>query len=107
MHIHELMRLKENELVQRLKPLDEADLERHARELIAEMGSDNYAGVMSQVMKAVQEDLEPDQSRFDKVQQTLQSSLPNQAYMSDIYARLAAIVMMIISKKFKTLYNKE
>ncbi len=105
MHIHEIMSLKENELVQRLKPMSLERLEHHAQELIEEMGSDNYAGIMSQVMKTLNQRSDSEQPAFERVQQTLQQHLPNQAYMSDIYARLAVIVMMIISKKFKEIYE--
>ncbi len=97
---HELISISEAELVKRLKGMDTTELEQHARTLMLDLGEDNYGKVMKSVMGALKEDRVASVSAFEHVQQHLQQSLPNQAYMSDIYARLAAIIMMIISKKF-------
>lgn len=104
MKTHEVISIKESELVAKLKIMDLADLEKHAQHIMADMGEDNYGAVMGQVMKAIKSD--SDLSQFDLVQKTLRDSLPNEAYMSDIYARLAAIVMMILKHKLKAMYQQ-
>ena len=67
-----------------------------------EMGSSDYSQIMFSIMKAIKQD-NLEQSQFKTVQKTLEDILPNKAYLSDIYARLAAIVMSIIARKFKAL----
>lgn len=99
---HEVMGLKESELVSKLKAMEIAELEHHAEQIMLEMGSTAYAANMSKVMQVLKDTPEAEK-RFQTVQSTLESLLPNKAYFSDIYARLAAIVMMIISRKFQAL----
>ena len=99
---NEVMGLKESELVAKLKAMTTAELEKHAETIMKEMGSSAYAANMALVMQALKE--APDSTdRFQTVQKTLEDLLPNKAYFSDIYARLAAIVMMIIARKFQAL----
>lgn len=105
MKIEELIRIKEADLVNRLKLMDTDELETHARTLIKELGSENYSGLMKTVMNTLEENPNTEQ-RFAVVQDTIRDFLPNQAIMSDIYARLAAILMMIISRRFKTIYQR-
>ena len=100
---HEIIRIKESELVSKLKEMTIDELEQHAQTIMEDMGSSNYSGIMADVMKCLKEDQSKGYSRFEMVQKKLQDSLPNKAYMSDIYARLAAIVMTIISRKFQDL----
>ena len=100
---HEIIRIKESELVSKLKEMTIDELEQHAQTIMEDMGSNNYSGIMTDVMKCLKEDQSKGYSRFEMVQKKLQDSLPNKAYMSDIYARLAAIVMTIISRKFQDL----
>ena len=106
MHTHDIIRLKESELVAQLKEMALAELEQHARNIMRDMGSEDYAQIMSKVMKAIEQEQKAGQTRFETVQIVIRESLPNVAYMSDIYARLAAIVMSILSRKFSALYQK-
>lgn len=99
---HEVMGLKESELVGKLKAMETAELESHAEQIMREMGSTAYAANMAKVMQALKTSPDSDK-RFQNVQRTLEELLPNKAYFSDIYARLAAIVMIIISRKFQAL----
>jgi hypothetical protein len=92
---HEVMGLKEHELVGKLKAMTTSTI-------MKEMGSAAYAANMTRVMQALKE-APASENRFQTVQKTLEELLPNKAYFSDIYARLAAIVMMIISRKFQAL----
>ena len=96
---HDIIRIKESELVAKLKVMSIDELEQHAQDIMKDMGSNNYSQIMASVMKSLKEDQNDGYSRFETVQKKLQDSLPNKAYMSDIYARLAAIVMTIISRK--------
>lgn len=107
MKTHEVISIKESELVAKLKEMPLEELEKHARNIMLEMGEENYSAVMSQVMKAVQDGSQPGISQFELVQNTLRDALPNQAYMSDIYARLGAIVMMVLRDKFQAIYAKQ
>ena len=100
---HDIIRIKEAELVSKLKTMSIDELEQHAQTIMKDMGSNNYSSIMTDIMKCLKEDQSEGYSRFETVQKKLQDSLPNKAYMSDIYARLAAIVMTIISRKFKDL----
>lgn len=100
---HEIIRIKESELVAKLKVMSIDELEQHAQDIMKDMGADNYSQIMAGVMKCLKEDQSEGYTRFETVQKKLQDSLPNKAYMSDIYARLAAIVMTIISRKFQDL----
>ena len=98
----EVMASREADLVAKIKDMQTAELETHAEYIMQEMGSSDYSQIMSSIMKAInQENLE--QSQFETVQKTLEELLPNKAYLSDIYARLAAIVMSIIARKFKAM----
>ncbi|MFT6028442.1 MAG: spore coat polysaccharide biosynthesis predicted glycosyltransferase SpsG [Oleiphilaceae bacterium] len=98
----QVMALKEAELVGKLKDMQTSELERHAENIMKEMGSSDYSQIMSSVMKALHQESQK-QSQFEIVQKTLEELLPNKAYFSDIYARLAAIVMSIIARKFKAM----
>jgi len=100
---HEIIKIKESELVSKLKVMSIDELELHAQNIMKDMGSSDYSQIMASVMKSLKEDQSEGYSRFETVQKKLQDSLPNKAYMSDIYARLAAIVMTIISRKFQDL----
>ena len=100
---HEIIKIKESELVSKLKAMSIDELEEHAQTIMKDMGSDKYSQIKASVMKWLKEDQSEGYSRFETVQKKLQDSLPNKAYMSDIYARLAAIVMTIISRKFQDL----
>ncbi len=98
----QVMALKEAELVSKLKEMQTDELERHAENIMKEMGSSDYSQIMSSVMKALNRE-NMTQSQFEIVQKTLEELLPNKAYFSDIYARLGAIVMTIIARKFKAM----
>jgi spore coat polysaccharide biosynthesis predicted glycosyltransferase SpsG len=98
----QVMALKESELVIKLKEMQTPELERHAENIMKEMGSSNYSQIMASVMKALKQD-NIEKNQFKIVQTTLEELLPNKAYFSDIYARLGAIVMSIIARKFKAM----
>ena len=102
----DILRLSESELVASLKSMSIDDLEQHAEALILELGSDDYSGVMKAVMRAL-ETQEKQQDRFTHVQNILRDTLPNKAHMSDIYQRLASMIMLILMRKYKEiLVNK-
>lgn len=98
----EVMSLKESLLVGKLKEMGLNELETHAQYIMNEMGNKQYAKVMTGIMQAL-ETAPAGSDRFQTVQHTLETLLPNKAYFSDLYARLAAIVMIIISRKFQAL----
>jgi len=100
---HEVISIKEAELVSKLKEMDSSELEIHAIAIMKDMGTDQYTAVMATIMKSLKEEQREGYSQFETVQKILEEELPNKAFMSDIYARLAAIVMTIISRKFKAL----
>ncbi|WP_156490563.1 hypothetical protein, partial [Oleiphilus sp. HI0086] len=89
---HQVISLKEAELVSHLKAMSLEELEFHAHEIMKDMGSEQSPQVMAKVMKSLEKPKEG-YSKFETVQKTLEDELPNKAYLSDIYARLAAIVM--------------
>mgnify|MGYP001276529943 CR=1 FL=1 len=98
----EVMASKEADLVAKIKVMSLEELENHAEHIMKEMGSSDYSQIMAAIMKAInKENIE--KSQFETVQTTLEELLPNKAYLSDIYARLAAIVMSIIARKFKAM----
>lgn len=107
MQTHEIISIKEAELVSVIKTMPTDELEQHARTIMKDMGSSDYAAIMGKVMKAMKEGRNLNLSPFERVQNLIKENLPNEAYMSDIYARLAAIVMMIISRKFSSLYDQK
>lgn len=100
---HQVISLKEAELVTHLKTMSLEELEFHAHEIIKDMGAEQYSNVMSKVMKSLEGETKEGYSKFELVQKTLEDELPNKAYLSDIYARLAAIVMTILSRRFQEL----
>ena len=99
---HQVISLKEAELVSHLKTMSLEELEFHAHEIMKDMGTEQSPQVMAKVMKSLEQPKEG-YSKFELVQKTLEDELPNKAYLSDIYARLAAIVMTIISRRFNDL----
>lgn len=98
----QVLALSETELVAKLKKMQTSELEIHAENIMKEMGSSDYSKVMAQIMKVVKAD-EKNTTPFKNVQKALEDLLPNKAYFSDIYERLAAIVMTIIARRFKDL----
>tara|TARA_R110002072_G_scaffold122685_1_gene257439 strand:- start:18 stop:359 length:342 start_codon:yes stop_codon:yes gene_type:complete len=98
----EVMASKEADLVTKIKEMQIDELEMHAEYIMKEMGSADYSQIMASIMKAIKQD-KLETSQFETVQKTLEAQLPNKAYLSDIYARLAAIVMSIIARKFKAM----
>ena len=100
---HQVISLKEAELVTHLKKMTLEELEFHASEIMKDMGAKQYSKVMATVMKSLEGENKEGYSQFEMVQKTLEEALPNKAYLSDIYARLAAIVMTILSRRFKEL----
>lgn len=98
----EVMQLDEKMLVEKLRKMEIEELEQHAKGLMSELGSEDYGRIMKQVMQALESSQESD-SKFTLVQNTLRTTLPNKAVMSDIYERLASIVLMIIAARYKSL----
>ena len=96
----DVLRLPESELVAALKAMPIEEIEEHAEALIAELGSDDYSGVMKTVMRAL-ESTSKQSDRFTQIQNILRDSLPNKAHMSDIYQRLASMIMLILMRKYK------
>ena len=102
----DILRLSESELVASLKNMPIDELEQHAEALILELGSDDYSGTMKAVMRVL-ETQEGQADRFAHVQNILRDTLPNKAHMSDIYQRLASMIMLILMRKYKEiLINK-
>ncbi len=106
MHTHDIIKLNEVELVAQLKNMDLAEMEGHARAIVLELGSDNYGGLMTRVIQRVKEGQNGQNAVFADVQIIIQEFLPNEAYKSDIYARLAAIMMTIIARRFQQVLNR-
>lgn len=102
MKTHEMISIPEAQLVKALKDMPIEEMETHAKTMIKDLGSDNYAGLMKQAMKIV-ESASAQDNRFELVKNLIRESVPNEAVMSDIYARLAAIMMTIMSRKFRDL----
>ena len=105
MNTLEILKLNEVELVAQLKKMDLAEMEGHARAIVSELGSDNYGGLMSKVMQCVKAPSPSQGETFKQVQTLVQETLPNEAYKSDIYARLSAIMMTIIARRFQAIYH--
>jgi hypothetical protein len=99
----DIMILSEKELVAKLKPMNTEELEHHAQGLMLELGEEDYAKIMKQVMAELNNSEKQVQSRFELVQNVLRNELPNKAIMSDIYQRLASIVMLILAKKYQSI----
>ena len=96
----DVLRLPEPELVAALKAMSVEQLEQHAEGVISELGSDDYSGIMKIVMKALES--QPTQTnRFTQIQNILRDTLPNKGHMSDIYQRLASMIMLILMRKYK------
>ena len=100
---HDVIKIKEAELVDRLKSMSLEELEFHTLNIMKDMGAKSYPEMMTLIMTTIKEDHQEGYSQFETVQKTLQDTLPNKAFMSDIYARLAAMVMTIISRKYADL----
>jgi hypothetical protein len=103
LHTHEVISIKEDELVSRLKDMSIEELEFHAQSIMKDMGATQYPAIMATIMKSLNDEQPAGYSQFETVQKQLENELPNKAYMSDIYARLAAIVMTILSRRFKAM----
>lgn len=101
---HDIIKLEEKELVAALKQMPVEDLELHAFHLMQDLGSDDYGAVMRTVMQALENHTEQS-GQFDLIQNTLRNSLPNKAHMSDIYQRLASIIMLIIMRKYREILS--
>lgn len=98
MHSSDILRMDEATLVKALKTMPLPQMEQHARDLLKDLGQNNYGRFMKDAMQFLQQTANQE-ARFEALQNWLRNTLPNQAVMSDIYARLATIIMMIISRK--------
>lgn len=98
----EVMTIKESELVNKLKSMHTKELENHADMIMREMGTKAYSQIMASIMQAIN-DAPATDNKFQIVQKTLETLLPNKAYFSDIYERLSALVIMILARKLKTM----
>ena len=105
MQTHEVISLPEAELVQALKQMPLAELEQHAKQILKDLGEKNYGGIMKSAMQVLQDGTGSEQA-FEKLQSWLRNTLPNEAVMSDIYARLATLLLMIISQKLSAVSSK-
>jgi len=105
MKTHEIISMQEAELVSALKTMPVEEMEAHAKQIVSDLGSDNYGGLMKQAMQTIQ-DSDASTNRFDLVKQLIKESMPNEAIMSDIYGRLAAIMIVIISRKLTGIMAK-
>ena len=102
----DVLRLPEAELVTALKAMTVDELELHAEGLITELGSDDYSSLMKVVMKALESE-NSTQDRFAQIQNILRDTLPNKAHMSDIYQRLASMIMLILMRKYKEILTSK
>lgn len=105
MKTHEVISMAEGDLVSALKSMSLSELEKHAKQILKDLGADNYGGFMKDAMQELQAG-KHDDSQFITLQNWLRDKLPNEAVMSDIYARLATILLMIISQKLAQISAK-
>ena len=107
----EVMLMPEPELVAVLKGMSLDNLEQHARGLMDELGSNHYAKLMSLLLSELQKQGQKNNmsstQRFSLVQNTIRNFLPNKALMSDIYERLATIIMLIIAQKYRAILDSK
>jgi hypothetical protein len=105
----EVMLMPESELVAVLKVMSLDNLEQHARGLMKELGSNHYAKLMSLLLSGLQKERQKNNmsntERFSFVQNTIRDFLPNKALMSDVYERLATIIMLIIAQKYRAILD--
>lgn len=103
---HDIIKLSESELVNALKSMPTDELEFHANNIMLDLGGDDYGALMKHVMQVLESQNDPSK-RFAQIQDTLRDSLPNKAQMSDIYERLATIVMLIITRRYQAILKKK
>jgi len=99
---HDIIKLSEADLVSALKQMPTEQLELHANNIMVDLGGDDYGALMKHVMQVLETQSDP-AKRFSQIQNTLRDSLPNKAQMSDIYQRLATIVMLIITRRYQAI----
>lgn len=97
---NDIIILKEAELVAALKIMPDEELEDHAFSLVEELGGNDFGALMKLIMKELEGE-QSNQKRYLKIQSVLRDTLPNKAVMSDIYERLATILMLILVRKYK------
>ncbi len=103
----DIITLPEKDLVAKLKPMGVEELEGHAQGLMLELGEEDYSKIMKQVMSEISNSNDQSKSRFELIQDILRDELPNKAIMSDIYQRLASIVMLILAKKYRSILESK
>jgi len=101
---HDILKLNEKELVSAIKTMPDEELEQHALGLMEELGGNDYSGLMKTVMKELENDM-TNAERYVHIQNVLRDALPNKAHMSDIYERLASMIMLIIMRKYKQILS--
>ncbi|KZX82283.1 hypothetical protein A3715_00585 [Oleiphilus sp. HI0009] len=102
---HDIIKLNEKELVAALKSMSTNELEVHANNIMHDLGGDDYGTIMKLVMQTLEQDQHAGSDRFKTIQNVLRDNLPNKAHMSDIYERLASIVMLIIMQKYREILS--
>ncbi len=98
MQTHELLKLSEAELSPLLKTMSLTELELHIQQILEDLGARSYSNTMLDVMRLVQAS-GSSSDRFHRLQDYLRDTLPNKAMMSDLYARLAAMMMVFLVRK--------
>lgn len=98
MQTHEVIKLSESELTPLLKTMSLEELELHIRNMLNDLGCSDYAATMLALMRLIQDNAGKGSS-FHRVQDYLRDNLPNKVMMSDLYARLAAMVMVFLVRK--------
>lgn len=98
MQTHDVIKLSEAELTPLLKTMPLEELEMHIQKMLNDLGCSDYATTMLALMRLIQ-DNKGKGSSFHRVQDYLRETLPNKVMMSDLYARLAAMVMVFLVRK--------
>lgn len=98
MQTHDVIKLSEAELTPLLKTMPLDELETHIQNMLKELGCSDYANTMLALMRLIR-DNGTKGSTFNLLQDYLRDTLPNKVMMSDLYARLAAMVMVFLVRK--------
>jgi hypothetical protein len=98
MPTHEVIKLSEAELSRLVKTMPLNELETHIQTMLDNLGCSDYASTMLTLMRLIKDNIGKGDG-FHRVQDYLRDTLPNKAMMSDLYARLAAMVMVFLVRK--------
>lgn len=108
MKTREVLTTEEAVLVPKLKQMKIKDLERHAQKILRSQGQSDYQQVIAAVIRAVPTLEVGSTQAYQGIQSIIKTFLPHsdsETSTQAIVERLAAIILVLLAKKFQKIHE--